>query len=101
MSELAAHEVRQIFDAMDLSTVVGLRDRALIGLMVFSFARVSATVAMQIRDYYHQGKRSYFRLHEKADIQKQVLNVRFVPIADIQLRQKNQDWPGVNGVSAR
>ncbi len=58
---LAAPEVRQIFEAMDLSKVVGLRDRALIGLMVFSFARVSATIAMQIRDYYHQGKRSYFR----------------------------------------
>ncbi len=48
---LAAPEVRQIFDAMDLSTVVGLRDRALIGLMEFSFARVSATIAMQVRDY--------------------------------------------------
>ena len=62
---LPADEVRQIFDAMDLSTRVGLRDRALIALMVFSFARVSAAVAMLVGDYYHQGKRSYFRLHEK------------------------------------
>jgi site-specific recombinase XerD len=61
----SADEVRGLFDAIDLSTRVGLRDRALIGLMVFSFARISATLAMQVRDYYHQGKRSYFRLHEK------------------------------------
>ena len=42
-----------------------LRDRAVIGLMVYSFARVSAAVAMRVADYYTQGKRSFFRLHEK------------------------------------
>jgi integrase len=33
--------------------------------MVFSFARVSAVVAMNVEDYYQQGKRWWFRLHEK------------------------------------
>ena len=33
--------------------------------MVYSFARVSAAVAMRVADYYTQGKRSFFRLHEK------------------------------------
>ena len=45
--------------------VVGLRDRALIGVMVFSFARVGAAVTMKAEDYYAQGKRWWFRLHEK------------------------------------
>jgi integrase/recombinase XerD len=43
----------------------GLRDRALIGVMVFSFARVSAVVGMNVEDYYQQGKRWWLRLHEK------------------------------------
>ena len=37
----------------------------MIALMVYSFARVSAAVAMKVADYYTQGKRSFFRLHEK------------------------------------
>jgi site-specific recombinase XerD len=49
----------------DTSELIGLRDRALIGLMVYSFARVSAAVAMRVEDYSQQGKRSWLRLHEK------------------------------------
>jgi integrase/recombinase XerD len=45
--------------------VVGLRDRALIAVMVYSFARVSAVTAMKVRDYYSQGRRAWLRLHEK------------------------------------
>ena len=33
--------------------------------MLYSFARVSAAVSMRVADYYTQGKRSFFRLHEK------------------------------------
>ena len=63
---LTAGEARALLDAIDTGTLVGLRDRAVIGLMVYSFARVSAAVAMRVADYYTQGKRSFFRLHEKA-----------------------------------
>ena len=62
---LTAAETRSLLDSIDPSTLIGLRDRALMGLMVYGFARVSAALAMQVADYYTQGKRSYFRLHEK------------------------------------
>lgn len=62
---LIAAEARQLLDSIDTTTVIGLRDRALIALMCFSFARVSATVGMNVEDYYQQGKRSWIRLHEK------------------------------------
>src|SRR5262249_34294625 len=62
---LTAKEARDLLDSIDVMTVVGLRDRALIGLMVYSFARVSAAVGMNVEDYYQQGKRAWFRLHEK------------------------------------
>ena len=39
---LTAEEARALLDAIDTSSVVGLRDRALIGMMVFTFARVGA-----------------------------------------------------------
>jgi integrase len=62
---LTAHEARQLLDAIDVSTIAGLRDRALIGIMVYSFARVGALIAMNVEDYFQQGKRCWFRLHEK------------------------------------
>jgi site-specific recombinase XerC len=42
---LSAAQTRQLLDSIDLSTIVGLRDRALIALMTFSFARVGAAGA--------------------------------------------------------
>ena len=63
---LTAGETRDLLNAIDTGTLVGLRDRAVIGLMVYSFARVSAALAMRVADYYTQGKRSFFRLHEKS-----------------------------------
>jgi site-specific recombinase XerD len=38
---LTADQARELLDSINISTVVGLRDRALIALMAYSFARVS------------------------------------------------------------
>jgi site-specific recombinase XerD len=62
---LTAAEAPQLLDSIDVSTIIGLRDRALIAAMCYSFARVSAVAAMNIEDYYQQGKRSWIRHHEK------------------------------------
>jgi site-specific recombinase XerD len=58
-------EARQLLDAIDTATVIGLRDRALIGLMVYSFARIGAAIAMRVEDVYPQNRRLWVRLHEK------------------------------------
>jgi integrase/recombinase XerD len=62
---LSADEARVLLDSIDTSKIVGLRDRALIGVMVYSFARIGAVVGMNTKDYFLQGKRAWFRLHEK------------------------------------
>jgi len=62
---LTIDEARMLIDSIDTSTVIGLRDRALIGVMVYSFARVSAAVSMIVEDFYPEGKRWWLRLHEK------------------------------------
>jgi integrase len=58
-------EARQLLDSIDVSTPIGLRDRALIALMVFSFARVGAALAMRVDDVYVQHRRLWVRLREK------------------------------------
>ena len=44
-----------------------MRDRAIIGVMVYGFARVVAVTRMSVEDYFQSGKNWRFRLHEKAD----------------------------------
>ena len=62
---LTPEETRQLLDSIDTRTLVGLRDRALIGLLTYSFSRVSAAVTMRVQDCSVQGRRSWVRLHEK------------------------------------
>ncbi len=75
---LSAEDARYLLDSIptvrrarsgdafaEVPDIGGLRDRALIAVMVFSFARVSAVVGMSAADYYQNGKRSWIRLHEK------------------------------------
>lgn len=62
---LDPEEARRLLDAIDISKPSGLRDRALIGLMAFSFARIGAAVAMKVEDAYVQNRRLWVRLHEK------------------------------------
>ncbi len=62
---LTTDEARTLLDSIEQSTLIGLRDRALIAVMVYSFARVSASVAMRVDDCCAEGKRWWIRLHEK------------------------------------
>ena len=58
-------EVRALLDAIDPTTPAGRRDRALIALLTFSFARIGAALAMDVEDLYVQQRRLWVRLHEK------------------------------------
>jgi site-specific recombinase XerD len=62
---LAAEEARALLDSIEVTTIVGLRDRALIGIMVFSFARIGAVLGMKVEDVYTQNRRLWVRLREK------------------------------------
>jgi integrase/recombinase XerD len=62
---LSADQARQLLDSIDVGELSGLRDRALIGVMVFTFARVTAVTTMRVDDYFEHGKRAWLRLHEK------------------------------------
>lgn len=69
---LNAEEARGLLNSIDTSTLAGLRDRALIGLMVYSFARINAVLNMRVEDYFIQGRRGWVRLDEKGGKQHEV-----------------------------
>src|ERR1700730_17758111 len=75
---LTADEARALLDSIPITKpttedgaeagmpdLIGLRDRALIGIMAYSFARVGAVIRMKVGDYFVQGRRRWVRLHEK------------------------------------
>jgi len=79
---MAANEVRVLLDSIpttrrirvpkkhgggykEVADIKGLRDRAAIGIMGYTFARVSAVVGLARADYRLEGKRARLRLLEK------------------------------------
>jgi site-specific recombinase XerD len=62
---LTPQEARQLLDSIPGDTMAGKRDRALIGLMTYSFARIGAALSMEVRDVFVQNRRYWVRLHEK------------------------------------
>jgi site-specific recombinase XerC len=62
---LDREEARALIAAIDTASLTGLRDRALIGVMIYTFARVGAVLQMNVGDYFTEGRRGWVRLHEK------------------------------------
>ena len=62
---LSSEEARQLLDSIEVTTIAGLRDRALIGMMVYSFARIGAVLGMKVEDVYTQQRHLWVRLREK------------------------------------
>ena len=69
---LTREEARTLLDSIGATTPIGLRDRALIGVMVYPFARVNAVISLKVRDYFIQGRRGWVRLHEKGGQEHEV-----------------------------
>ncbi len=83
---LTGDEARELLDSIALTrttvskgepqstepALIGLRDRALIGVMVYTFARINAVLQMKVSDYFVQGRRGWVRLHEKGGKQHEV-----------------------------
>ena len=62
---LSPAEARRLLAAIDTGTLAGRRDRALVSVMLYSFARVSAVIGMRRPDYFRQERQGWLRLHEK------------------------------------
>jgi len=92
-SVLSAEEMRILLDSIDTTKLIGLRDRALIALMGYTFARVGAAVQMKVEDYYIQKRRGWVRLHEKGG------KVNELPCHH-NLEQFLDEWLNASGLAA-
>lgn len=62
---LAIDEARTLINSIPTDTLPGLRDRAIIGVMTYSFSRVSAALSMDVKDVFSKSHRLWLRLAEK------------------------------------
>lgn len=62
---LSSDQASDLLQSIATSDIVGLRDRALLALMTYTFARVGAAVQMRVADYFSHKGRHWVRLHEK------------------------------------
>ena len=62
---LEGSEARELFESIDVESVAGIRDRAILGVMVYTFARISAVLALDLEDYFQVGRKMVFRFLEK------------------------------------
>jgi site-specific recombinase XerC len=50
-------EAKALLDVIDTGSLIRLRDRALVGTLLYTFARIGAATAMRMEDFYPVGKR--------------------------------------------
>jgi len=66
-------QARMLLDSIDAETTAGLRDRAILALMVYAFLSVSEVVALDCRSYRRARKQSWLDVGEGA-------NARTIPV---------------------
>jgi site-specific recombinase XerD len=69
---LTAEEARSFIEGLPTGSIKDKRDKALIGILTYTFARVSAITKMRRKDYYRAGRRWKVRLKEKGGKQRDV-----------------------------
>ena len=105
--EIGKEQIRTLLASIDTTRPVGLRDRALIGLLVYTAARAGAAAGLRLRDFTHDGTQYAFRFREKggnsrsipcrADLQKYLLAY----LDTFDWRNQPQDAPLFRAVAGR
>jgi site-specific recombinase XerD len=69
---LTAEQARNVLSAIDVTNVVGLRDRAIIATLIYTAARVGAVAKLRRADYYRDERQHCLRLEEKGGKSREI-----------------------------
>jgi site-specific recombinase XerD len=72
--EISIEQARKLLRSIDVTDVVGLRDRAVLGVLAYTGARVGAVAGLLLGDLRDFGEQRALRLHEKGG------KVREIPV---------------------
>jgi integrase/recombinase XerD len=71
-AEISIEQARALFRSVDVSHVVGLRDRAVLGVLAYTGARVGAVVKLRLSDYRNTGEQRALRFREKGGKDREI-----------------------------
>lgn len=70
--EITVQQTRQLFQRIDTSTVVGLRDRAILGILKYTIVRRGAVAKLRRGDFYDVGDQYCLRFTEKGGKSREI-----------------------------
>ena len=70
--EITVKQARKLLASIDLSTVVGLRDRAAIAVLIYTAARVGAVAMLQRRHFYYGGEQWNLHFDDKGGKSREI-----------------------------
>ena len=70
--EITILQARQLMQSIDLNSVVGLRDLAILGILVYTAARVGAISKLRRKDFYDVGDQYCLRFTEKGTKSREI-----------------------------
>jgi integrase/recombinase XerD len=86
-------EIKALFQTIDSGSLVHVRDKALFSVLLYTWARVSALVALKVEDYYQRKGERWLRLHEKRG------KIHEVPVHS-KARKAVDHWLQVSGLES-
>jgi site-specific recombinase XerD len=70
--EIAPDQARALLSAINTSTPVGLRDRAVIATLIYTAARAGAVASLRLKDFAHDGTQYALRFAEKGGKSREI-----------------------------
>jgi site-specific recombinase XerD len=70
--EIGVKQARELLQSIDASNVVGLRDRAVLAVLVYTAARVGAVAKLTLKNLRHDGSQYSLRLSEKGGKSREI-----------------------------
>ena len=70
--EITVKQARQLLASIDLTTVVGLRDRAAIAVLIYTAARVGAVAKLQRQHFYFAGEQWNLHFDDKGGKSREI-----------------------------
>jgi integrase/recombinase XerD len=70
--EITVEQARTLLKSPDGASVVGLRDRAVIGILIYTAARVGAVCKLRLKNFQHDGSQWCLRFDEKGGKSREI-----------------------------
>src|SRR5258708_6804132 len=70
--EITVKDARTLLSSMDTETVVGLRDRAIVAILIYTASRAGAVAKLKRKSFYHAGEQWMLHFDEKGGKSREI-----------------------------